>query len=900
GNRRALILGETEYDGSVNVNSAYGYTYGLSESGDGSIVFIDGFDVYKSDPLTGTVAIGDRTYRVILDGDTEGPNWSCSLVEVRATSMKSGASIINVPQTDKEYAVTLLEDGTYVLEDTLTSSEYTSHKSVKIDSAIFRINEPSEGVIVLEEEKQVRPPKNYTVVEGEKVGYTERDGGGDSLVNMFGELYDSDIYTEDSFSVLSETTEMMLKVTFEGNTVLAVFDEAYGLSQFISKIKGQMSNVFAVDQALLNVEIFSVGFLESEFAFIAAGEPTQFEDADARAAWEAHWASAHANLSGISVNRIGDEGLCVAGKGRVPGVTNGYYELSVVRGVYGLYDFDYLHNTYDGYSNEWFKNYDAMVRSDRYTLYDYGTDKAGYAADQYIYAYANEMEKAMDPSSGENARDYLTSKALSRIDMMRAAYRVSGFNIAGKDFNLVKDELGQYTLIENHSYDTHIDKDAYTHEDEDEDIIQTYEFTDDQSTLHRWFYYIGEEQPILEAVAGHFGILPGDITVGRYSLAEIRSVYSTGSNPILMMGIQYDDDALLGETFATHGVKYTVEVQPDGTVDLAYDDTSENIIVHLEFVGDNNDGQGEIKRDILSIYDGTFDEDKFLDYLKTKIASEYTVTSADYTTTMYSLKDLRGALVYSLDVYADPEDKDPATELVALLNYSRNSSGERFFIGDDRYRVFENSCNADEEDILIAREKFDGGSIYSIADYSVSVAVEDMFKLSDVMYTAVNTTDPLQAEPDHAGHEKYYHEFYTFDGFYTASFPNVTRGTWQVKIADKTYDLVIDELEGTLTLREISETSDSVTVFEYDSVYTGQADDDVERREFLNLRTQCELAYNMAAGQGDPIDPNWFSYFTQIERKYRITETDGGAIRYGKVKTQAGGFFSDPAGVGVI
>ncbi|MFC1643936.1 dockerin type I domain-containing protein, partial [Candidatus Omnitrophota bacterium] len=66
-----IILGVKDYDGQIDLAGVYGYSYKFSDSGDGSIVFTDGFNQYTSDPFTNTVAIGGRQFEVTIEGDPE-------------------------------------------------------------------------------------------------------------------------------------------------------------------------------------------------------------------------------------------------------------------------------------------------------------------------------------------------------------------------------------------------------------------------------------------------------------------------------------------------------------------------------------------------------------------------------------------------------------------------------------------------------------------------------------------------------------------------------------------------------------------------------------------------------------------------------------------------------------
>ena len=50
-----------------------------------------------------------------------------------------------------------------------------------------------------------------------------------------------------------------------------------------------------------------------------------------------------------------------------------------IKGDYQSYSLEYTGNvSYGGYSNGWLKNFDTMVRSDRYTIYDYSGQDTGY------------------------------------------------------------------------------------------------------------------------------------------------------------------------------------------------------------------------------------------------------------------------------------------------------------------------------------------------------------------------------------------------------------------------------------------------------------------------------------------------------------------------------------------
>ncbi|MGB2629777.1 MAG: hypothetical protein WBD17_00885, partial [Candidatus Omnitrophota bacterium] len=201
GGRRALILGIEEYDGSITVTGAYGLNYAPSPAADGSVVFTDGFNTYTSDPISGTVVTEGRTFRVLMEGDMEEPDWTCSLQEVHPTSIRSGEGMIKVVQTGKDYQVTKLEDGSYTLEDLDTGHQYTSYKSVKVDGTVFEITEDADGITVLQEIKSRREPKNYVEIIDTVAGSEARGGGGYSLINMFADLYGSDIFTEDSYAV---------------------------------------------------------------------------------------------------------------------------------------------------------------------------------------------------------------------------------------------------------------------------------------------------------------------------------------------------------------------------------------------------------------------------------------------------------------------------------------------------------------------------------------------------------------------------------------------------------------------------------------------------------------------------------------------------------------------------
>ncbi|MFC1548943.1 LamG-like jellyroll fold domain-containing protein, partial [Candidatus Omnitrophota bacterium] len=611
---------------------------------------------------------------------------------------------------------------------------------------------------------------------------------------------------------------------------------------------------------------------------------------------------------GISFNDLGGEDAVIIGKERVSGVESGYWSLRVVKGEYGLRELEYIQNIYDGYSNEWIKDFDAMIREYRYTLYDYSDQGYDYAVLRDVYAYVNELTKAFDPFSDENKRDYLDARSESKADIMKANYRV-GFLVNGKEFDLVKDISGEYRLEERHAWTTRVENTDDIYASEDELVVIKYSFSDSEMVPHTLLKYYKNKLSTegVEGLAATHGIEPEDITVTSYSLDYIRGVYSTGGDPAFILGIQYVDDPVTGEAMGLGGVKYEIEDGIGGEVAIRHDITDSNVIVKIEFIGDNNDGQGMIAREWTAAYDDTYDENKFVANLKTRIEEEYLLQGV-YTTTKYSLMDLRRAHVIAGDFYADEHfdqnEIDDAIALVAEFSYTNDGTdGEAFKLGDDRYRVFENFCNQGGEALLIMREKYNGTlDEYSMMDYSVSVPTENLFKMSDIIYTAVHTTDPLQGLPDHAGWEKYYYEIHTVSGVYTTTFPNASRGTWQVEIAGKIYDIEIDELNGNLLFREMAETSEPLEIFEFDSVYGGSGDpgDDVENKRLRDLRSDSVLAYEEARANQTEINNAWFWYYTEIQRKYRIRETDGGEIRYGRVITQAGGEYGTPASDGVV
>ncbi|MGD2278834.1 MAG: hypothetical protein PVH45_01920, partial [Candidatus Omnitrophota bacterium] len=652
----SLYIGIKQYDGSVNVAEAYGYDYEPSPAQDGSVVFTDGFNEYTSDPFTGTVRIAGRTFWVKQKGLQGEDDWTCSLVEVHPVSLKAGMNIINVPMTGKEYRITLQEDGTYVIKDLATTEEYSSAKYVDMDGTLFKIMADADGKLLLEEVKEPREPARDALVSDIYVGLAERSN---ILAGAFGGVYGTDLFLEDSYSVKDEDEDTIIRVISGDEIFFAVFDADFGLPEFTENVKDQIYSVYGILPTQMNVELLSVSEVENAFNTITSGN---YEPGDAP------YDNAQDTLRGLTFNDMGPGGIYISGRDSLSGVENGYRALSVIKGDYFLKDFEYYHSAYGGYSNEWLKNYDAMLLTNRYAVLDYEQGPAGYLDPGELYIYTSDPERALDPLSNLNGRDYISEEEITRIERISAPGYRTGFRVAGKDFDLVKDASGEYKLVEKHTYSA-----------------------------------------------------------------------------------------------------------------LAQDD----LVARVEFVGDS--GTGPAGEERFGIFDGTFMEDAFIDHMKAEIEGAYTVSGV-YTVTTYSLDEIRS-------VYAS----NPADGLIAGLGYS-DTAGEVFFIGDDRYRVIENTVGAAGE-TMVVREKYTGTpGEYDAADYAVSTPLQNVFKAEGEMFKAVDAVDPLQGQTGHEEWEKYYFEIYDETGALvtTTDAPAEAGGVWTLTVEGRTYDVTMDELSGML------------------------------------------------------------------------------------------------------
>ncbi|MFC1577260.1 dockerin type I domain-containing protein [Candidatus Omnitrophota bacterium] len=94
GGANSLMLGKMMEDGTVDVNGAFGMSYGTEA--DGTVVFSDGFNTFRSDLLTNTVEVYGGTYNIVAEPGTIG---RVRLVERHSYSIEK-ASIVRLNDLD--------------------------------------------------------------------------------------------------------------------------------------------------------------------------------------------------------------------------------------------------------------------------------------------------------------------------------------------------------------------------------------------------------------------------------------------------------------------------------------------------------------------------------------------------------------------------------------------------------------------------------------------------------------------------------------------------------------------------------------------------------------------------------------------------------------------------------
>ncbi|MFC1643935.1 LamG-like jellyroll fold domain-containing protein, partial [Candidatus Omnitrophota bacterium] len=402
-----------------------------------------------------------------------------------------------------------------------------------------------------------------------------------------------------------------------------------------------------------------------------------------------------------------------------------------------------------------------------------------------------------------------------------------------------------------------------------------------------------------------------DVGNGSYDAGEAfvdangNGIYDEGETYFDEGNLRYDETEDFTDTnenglydLNADPTRYNVTQDTSGAPRLQYDVASTDVVVRIEFTGDTGDGSGITTHEMFYVYDNTFDEAAFIDYLKLNLSTEHEIISGSYTVKTYGLNDLRRALIKKDYSSQDEESRQKASELVVALSYTDNKiDGETFFIGEDRYRVVENTCNTAGEDIVIIREKSQGAGVYDMSDYVVSAPVKNMFRVTNAMYTAVHSTDPLGALPEHAGHEKYYYVVYDENGQeVTNSVPNTSKGTWQVEIDSKTYDLVIDGFSGKISLVQGSKTSDPVKVDSYE--IPGGEEFGIDRTTLFNMKQGFEET--IIEAMLDPeqsVDPYMLWHYQEVRVRYDIVGE--GQTRYGEVTARAGGEYDIFLGEGI-